>query len=279
MSFRKKIQLGATPFLKSQPLIEGIERLFNDIDFQALTPKEIVMKMRSQELDIALLPSSELFFKPNYSIFPDISITCEGEHSGCVLFSKVLPDQIRKICVDKGAFVEYHLTKLMVPRLLMIHPEYEESDEFFSSDYDFDQNYCDAFLIYGEDCYRMKYNFPLAWDLGAAWVKLKQMPFVMYVWAVRWGVELGDLEQKLISLKDNSLRNINSIAYREGKMKGIDLEFCKNYYDKQLRFNLTSVMISSLRQFNRMMFEEDICQKQYPIRFYNKTQTDYSGVL
>ncbi len=279
MVYKKKLQLGATPSLRTQPILNKIETLFDEIDFHPLDPKEIVNKMRSKELDIALLPSSELFMRPNYSIIPEISISCEGDHSGCVLYSKVLPDQINKIYIDKGAYVEYHLAQLIVPRLLMVRPSYHESEEYFSPDYDYARSPYDAFLIYGEDAYKIKHNFALSWDLGAAWVKMKGMPFVMYVWAVRWGVEIGNLENKLITLKENGMREIESIAVREAKIRGVDIELSKTYLNKSLRFGLSPMMISSLRHFNRMMFEEDICEKQLPVRFYNRTHTDYSGVI
>lgn len=279
MAVKKKIEVGVTPLLKTQPLIEGIETLFDLIEFNPMTPKEIVEKMRSRELDVALLPASEIFMKPNYTIIPDVSISCEGEHSGCVLFSKTLPDQIQRILVDKDAVVEYHLARLMVPRLLMVRPEYHESDMFFTADFDFNASHYDAFLAYGEDAYKLKNNFPLAWDLGAAWVKMTKMPFVMYVWAVRWGYEIGNLEKQLVAMKNTAIKNIASIAAREAKIRNVNPDFCKNYLSSSLRYDMGSVMISSLRLLNRMMFEDDICEKQLPIRFYNRTQTDYSGVM
>lgn len=279
MAHSQKIRMSAAPILRNLPLLYGLEDFIDEIDYDPLNPKEIVKKMRAKELDLALLPASELCLTPGYSIIPDISVSCLGEHSGCVLYSKVLPDQIDRVLVDKGAFFEYHLAQLMIPRLLMARPEFQESEEYLSADYDYKNSPHDAFLLYSEDSYSLKEFFPLSYDLGAAYVKLKQMPCVMYVWAVRYGVEIGEIEKKIIAMKQRGIRNINSIVENEAKSRKIKADFAKAYMNYNIEYNLTSLMMSSLRHFNRMMFEDDLCLKQQSFRFYNKTHSDYTGAI
>ena len=97
----------------------------------------------------------------------------------------------------------------------------------------------DAVLLIGDRAMRACLpGFAHAFDLGQEWHDWTGLPFVYAFWAVREGVDLGDVVGRCTEAKRRGLRRVGHIAQREAPLLGLDAGFCRRYLSNIIHFDL-----------------------------------------
>jgi chorismate dehydratase len=92
-------------------------------------------------------------------------------------------------------------------------------------------------LVIGDpalDLVRAPGEFQL-WDLGLAWYELTRLPFVYAVWALRRGMDTGQLRRKLREARDFGLDTLDSIIRSRTEY---DLDFRRDYLSWHIHYHL-----------------------------------------
>src|SRR6202035_5069369 len=97
----------------------------------------------------------------------------------------------------------------------------------------------DAVLLIGDRAMRACLpGFAHAFDLGQEWFDWTGLPFVYAVWAVREGVDTGQVALMLAEAKRRGLAQAGMIAHHEAPRLGLDAGFCRRYLSTILHFDL-----------------------------------------
>jgi len=246
------IRIGAVNYLNTKPLICDLELLAPEAELILDVPARLADRLACGELDVGLIPVVEYFRAGVYAVVPDIAIASRGPVLSVTLFSRKPWPEIRRVALDVGSRTSAALTQILLQCRHGLQPELlplpldrhaEEAD-------------ADAVLLIGDRAMRACLpGFEHAFDLGAEWHDWTGLPFVYAFWAVRPGVELGEVQAALVEAKRRGLRRVGRIAQEEAPRLGLDAGFCRRYLDTVLRFDLGPRELEGLQRYYQLACE------------------------
>ncbi|MFH0980420.1 MAG: menaquinone biosynthesis protein [Planctomycetota bacterium] len=241
-------RLGVVSFLNARPLIEGLDRQSPGVDMVFEVPAALPGLLDRDAVDAALVPVID-FVRPgrDWRILSDACIGCDGETLTVRVFSRVPPEDIRRLHVDGDSHTSVVLASLIWQQMygtrLLITPYLEDVPE--------DQ--CEAVLLIGDKVINhrlMELNIEI--DLGGAWKSLTGLPFVFAVWAAKRDRDVGDLAATLALARDRGLVNLERIAETAAPGMGWPVELAKRYLTRRLVFTLRPRLREGLDRFLEM---------------------------
>jgi chorismate dehydratase len=133
----------------------------------------------------------------------------------------------------------------------------------------------DAVLLIGDRAMRACLpGFVHAYDLGQEWHDWVGLPFVYAVWAVRPGVELGDVTSALHEAKRRGCRACGVIAQREAPLLGLDAGFCRRYLTNIIRFDLGARELAGLHRYYALACELELAPAGVEIAFLETVESE-----
>jgi len=177
----RKIRVGAVSYLNTKPFIYGLEHgpIKDEIELILDYPANLVKMLKSDQIDIGLVPVGALPTLGEYHIISDYCIGTEGEVASVAVFSEVPMEQIEQVYLDYQS-----RTSVLLCRLLF-EKHWKKNVRFIDAK---DEGYLDqikgttAGLIIGDRAL-MNYNrFKFVYDLGLGWKEMTGLPFVFAVW-------------------------------------------------------------------------------------------------
>ena len=261
-----RIRVGAVNYLNTKPLICDLEELAPDADLRLELPSCLADLLAEGDLDVALIPSIEYFRAGSYRIVPDIAIASRGPVLSVTLFSRVPWEQIRSVALDEGSRTSVALTQILLRKRFGLHPTIRS----LAIDRSAEESNTDAVLLIGDRAMRACLpGFPHAFDLGQEWFDWTSLPFVFAFWAVREGIDLGNVEGALYEAKQRGCRQSGLIAQREAPLLGLDAGFCRRYLANILSFDLGPREMAGLSRYYALASELDLAPAGVSIDLYN----------
>jgi chorismate dehydratase len=229
------VRIGAVNYLNTKPLICDLEALAPSAELILDVPSRLADRLSAGELDVALIPVIEYFRAGSYSVVPGIAIASRGPVLSVTLFSKVPWAEIQKVALDEGSRTSVALAQILLrqrhnvtPRIVPL-PMTQNAEDAEA----------DAVLLIGDRAMRACLpGFAHAYDLGQEWHDWTGLPFVYAFWAVRPGVELGEVAEALAESKRRGCSRCGAIAQREAPGLGLDAGFCRRYLSNIIHFDL-----------------------------------------
>ncbi len=260
-------RIGAVQYLNTRPLIYG---LGDSLDFDL--PSRLADRLAVDELDVALIPSIELFQRLDtprsnaslnennwssqsdgrYRVVSNACIACLGPVMSVRLFFRTRPEKTSCIAIDEGSRTSVALCRILLAKRFGISPELEmlpigESIESTSAD---------AVLLIGDRAIGpTSGGFQTVWDLGEEWHQWTGLPFVFAVWAARPSVDFERLGKRLDTARDAGLANLATIAAIEAAPHGLSVPQCLDYLSDNLHYNLGYDERQGLRLFHEYSME------------------------
>jgi chorismate dehydratase len=264
----QKIRVGAVNYLNTKPLIYNLEQLAPDAQLILEVPSRLADMLAEGEVDVALIPSIEYFRAGSYSIVPDIAITSRGPVLSVTLFSRAPWSEIRRLSLDEGSRTSAALTQILLRKRYGVTPALQP----LPLDETAEDTDTDAVLLIGDRAMRACLpGFPYAFDLGQEWFEWTGMPFVFAFWAVREGVDLGQVALALGQAKERGCARSGIIAHREAPLLGLDAGFCRRYLSNILGFDLGSREQTGLRHYYALACELGLAPPGVNLEFYNSS--------
>ncbi|MCC6510585.1 MAG: menaquinone biosynthesis protein [Pirellulaceae bacterium] len=233
MTFR----IGAVSYLNTKPLIHHLEQTLPGAELSLDLPSRLATQLHQGQLDVALIPSIELFRSPNpdLSIVSDACIACRGPVWSVQLLFRKPPQQVKSLALDEGSRTSAALAQILLKQRCGIRPELRPlpiGSPAESAD-------ADAILVIGDRALRgWGSEFIEVWDLGDQWCRATELPFVFAMWVARPHVDLSGLALGLEAARDAGVASAQEIAQQQAARYGLSIEKCLEYFQKFLYFKL-----------------------------------------
>ena len=245
----RRIRVGAVTYLNTKPLIYQWGQLAPAADLILDLPSKLADQLASGELDVALIPIVEVFRGQGYRILPDMAIASNGPVLSVTVFSKVPWQKIQTLALDEGSRTSAALVQVLLKnkygrtvqtRPFLMNQPAEECD-------------ADAVLLIGDRAMRAALpGYPFSYDLGQEWTEWTGLPFVYAVWAVRPGVDLGNVAEALLQSKKRGVENVAEIAWNEAQTLHLDPAFCRRYLTHIIKFDLGPQEWEGIHRFHTL---------------------------
>ena len=249
--FVRTPQIGAVQYLNTKPLVHGLSGFGFDVSYDL--PSRLADQLADGRLDVALIPSIELFRGNDYRVVSDACIGCCGPVMSVKLFFRTSPARVVRLAVDEGSRTSATLARILLAERFGVLPRVEVlpiGDRITDTD-------ADAVLLIGDraisqgDAFAGG-SFQLVWDLGDEWCRWKGLPFVFAVWAARGSVtseELKRISPLLAAARDSGKANLAAIASAEAASHGLTVPQCLSYLRDNLQYHLGPQERKSLSLF------------------------------
>lgn len=249
--FARTPQVGAVQYLNTKPLVHGLTGFGFDVSYDL--PSRLADQLADGRLDVALIPSIELFRGNDYRVISDACIGCCGPVMSVKLFFRTSPARVVRLAVDEGSRTSATLARILLAERFGVLPRVEVlpiGDRITDTD-------ADAVLLIGDRAISQGEafaggSFQLVWDLGDEWCRWKGLPFVFAVWAARGTVtseELKRISPLLAAARDSGKANLAAIASAEAASHGLTVPQCLSYLRDNLHYHLGPQERKSLSLF------------------------------
>jgi chorismate dehydratase len=246
----KRIRVGAVNYLNAKPLVESLSA-DSRVELSFDLPSRLADQMSRGEIDVGLIPVVELF-RGGYDFIPDIAIASRGPVLSVTLFSRVAWGLIESVSLDEGSRTSAALAQILLRNKYGRSPLLEQ----LPIDVSADDASTDAVLLIGDRAMKACLpGYPFAYDLGQEWTEWTGLPMVFAVWAVRGGIELGEVEKAFHTAKRLGLDRAGTIAAREATELGLDAGFCRRYLDTIITYDLGPREREGMERFRRFAEE------------------------
>lgn len=203
-------------------------------------PSKIASMLVNDEIDVGLVPVAVIpQFKEHY-IVTDYCIGCDGEVGSVCLFSDVEIEKIETVLLDYQSRTSVELLKILLREYWKINPEIKIT----SAEYQNEIKGTTAGLVIGDRAFKQRKISKHIYDLGLAWKKFTNLPFVFAAW-----ISNKKLDDSFIRSFNNAnrfgLENLNKVI----DANKYDLFNLKDYYTSYINYSLDQNKIKGLHLF------------------------------
>jgi chorismate dehydratase len=239
-------RIGAVQYLNTKPLVYGLAARGIDVSYDL--PSRLADQLSAGLLDVALIPSIELFRGSEYRVVSNACIGCRGPVMSVKLFFRTQPGRVVRLAVDEGSRTSATLARVLLAERYGVSPEIE----LLPIGSGLAETSADAVLLIGDRAIgSQRGSFQLIWDLGDEWCRWTGLPFVFAVWAARPGIDVPLIEPLLASARDAGRLNLASIAAAEASSHGLTVPQCLSYLRDNLHYELGPRERAALVRFYR----------------------------
>jgi len=239
-------RIGAVQYLNTKPLVYGLAARGITVAYDL--PSRLADRLSAGDLDVALIPSIELFRGDRYRVVSDACIGCRGPVMSVKLYFRTRPERVVRLAVDEGSRTSATLARVLLAERYGVVPEVE----VLPIGSGLADTPADAVLLIGDRAIGGQHgSFQLVWDLGDEWCRWTGLPFVFAVWAARRGVEAAGVEPWLTAARDAGRIHLASIAAAEAAAHGLTVPQCLGYLRDNLHYELGPRERLALARFYR----------------------------
>lgn len=265
-----KWKIGAVSYLNTLPLVHGIDADHARCSMIFDLPSRLADQLASRQLDVALIPSIEVFQNPDYTVVSDACIACCGPVWSVKLMSRVPLESIRVLALDEGSRTSVALVRMLLAKQYAIAPDLIP----LSIQSSWQDTTADAVLIIGDRAMNPQHTgaFQLEVDLGSWWHEQTGLPFVFAMWTARPGIsadELDRIDELLSASRDSGIRNSQGIAEANAKRYGLSTSQVVNYFQKYLHFSLGRQERKALRRFRKLAVDMNLAPEKLQLQFHD----------
>jgi len=172
-------------YLNAAPLNFGFKRGLGGELFEMKfhVPSVCADRLRSGEVDAALVSSIEYLRIPDLKIVPGLCIASPKRVRSVLLMSKVPTEQIRTVALDTSSRSSVALVQILLRERYGLAPQVKDMAPNLPAMLE----HCDAAVMIGDGAMRASKEGLLVMDLAEEWHAWTGLPFVFALWTVRNG--------------------------------------------------------------------------------------------
>ena len=243
---KEMINVVAVSYLNTLPFIYGIlndKDLMSQINLRLEYPSKCADLVKSGEVDLGLIPITELIDMPYSEIIGEYCIGAEGKVKTVMLYSNCPLNEISSIALDYQSRTSVMLVKILAKNFWKIDVEFFDADE----DYIDGISKNNAGLVIGDRTFNLKDSFLYQYDLAEEWFKYTNLPFVFACWVANKPLTDGFKQQFSHALKVGLDHRALIVAeYIKNKGTNIDL---KRYFNEYISWDFDSQKEAALKKF------------------------------
>ena len=247
-------RIGCVSFLNAKPLIDGLPP--EDASVTLDVPSRLLEGLESGGVDVALCPVIDYYrSQVDLAIVPAGGISCEGPTLTVRLYSRVAPEQIDQVHVDRDSHTSVVLLQVLLARRWGRRPRIVTFDAGPDTRPQAAGSECQAMLLIGDKV--VTSPPPPAWrshqvDLGEMWRDMTGLPFVFAAWMCRRGAVLGRLPQALQTVRQRNTQQIGELSSRQAPLHGWPTDLAERYLGQLLQYELTDRHLEAIECFAQM---------------------------
>ena len=269
----RPLRVGGIDYLNSRPLIETFDLVAGDeVELFNLPPSELARRLRSRELDVALVPVVEYLTAPEeveYSIVPGLGISSYGSVESIRLFHRRSLGSIERVALDRSSMTSVLLTRLLFAE----RPDARWSQTGTSDSIAYEtvdpeagrallatpprDDTPDAVLLIGDAALEAGPETTDVWrvvDLGLEWTRWQGLPFVYAFWVFN-GEPIVGVTECLHTVYRTGLASIDRIVASGPLQAGMSAPAARRYLAQVLRFRLGEAEVRGIEEFSRRLVQ------------------------
>jgi chorismate dehydratase len=258
----RPLRVGVVSYLNTRPLVEALHRHLPDALVVVDLPSRLADQLAAGRLDVATIPSLEYARQPGYSILSDACVACDGPVRSVQLLSRKPIEQIAVLALDDASRTSAALVRILLRELYALQPQ---TTPLLIGAAPTDVS-ADAVLVIGDrGMLSPPPEFSYVWDLGDAWRRWTELPFVFSMWVARPGMASRELAERLAAARDEGLKTLDTIARGAAQQLGLPASDCLSYLRDNLRFRLGPKEQQALLLFYRLAARHGLVEKVPPL--------------
>lgn len=188
VDLERKIKLVAVNYLNTKPFLAGLRAssLVKKLDIIEANPSECAELMNSGKADISLIPVASIPNIPSLKIISNYCIGANGAVGSVCLYSACPIAEIETVLLDYQSRTSVALCQLLLKDYWKKEVEFKAT----SAGYIDEIKGKVAGLVIGDRTFGLNNKMPYCYDLSAAWMDHKGLPFVFANWVC--GVALSN---------------------------------------------------------------------------------------
>jgi chorismate dehydratase len=239
----RKIRIGAVSYLNTKPLLYGLENgpIKDDIELILDYPANLVKALKSDQIDIGLIPVAALLGFDSYQIVSDYCIGTEGEVASVAVFSEVPMDEIETVILDYQSRTSVMLCKILFEN------HWKKDIRFVNAT---DESYIQqikgsvAGLVIGDRALKIRNKFNYIYDLGLGWKEMTELPFVFAAWVAKKNLD----PDFLTAFNDSNKAGIEAIEHVCGLWNFPEYSLA-TYFNINISYHLDESKRQGMHQF------------------------------
>lgn len=268
-----KIRITASTYLNSAPLVyafnQGTQQ--KECDFFADTaPARCANMLRTNLVDVALIPSIEYQRIDNVSIVPNISIAAKEQVVSVILVAQQPIERLKRIALDTSSRTSVALVRILLEHYYRLQPDYQDHAPNIKEML----NHCEGAVIIGDPAMLIEHNNYYVYDLAAEWRKFTGRPFVFALWAANSRLApplLAQIVTRCKQAKAEGINLVNEIIHIYSKTLGLSENYLLNYLTKSITYNLDEDDQQGLALFYQLAYQYQLIEQLKPLVFLSDT--------
>lgn len=226
------IEISAVSYTNTIPFIYGLQHhdVIKEINLSLDIPSVCAEKLRTNKVDIGLIPVAAILDLEDAHIISDYCIGANGAVDSVFIFSNCPIEEIKYLSLDPESRSSNQLALILLKNYWKINPELV----YDSNTYGLNASSKSAFVQIGDRTFGQKNKHPYAYDLAAEWKNFTGLEFVFAAWVSNKILSEDFIAQFNEALKYGLAHRVK-IASKIGKIQGFDIsDYLINKIDYQL---------------------------------------------
>ncbi len=252
----KKIKISAVSYLNTYPFIYGIfsdKNLRKNIEITTDYPSVCADKLKTNKVDLGLIPVAELEKIPNYSIVSDFCISAVKKVRSVMLYSEVELKNIKTILLDYQSRTSIKLVQILASEFWHISPYWKPAKKGFCNKISGNT----AAVLIGDKALNKLNNFNFQYDLAEEWFKFAKLPFVFATWTANKKLSDKFLKNFNKSLKFGVNNIENTLKFFKKNVKEINYN-ARKYLLEDIDFILDRNKITAINLFQKYIIKHNL---------------------
>lgn len=240
-------------------------------------PRQLNELLLADRIDMGFVSAFAYALHPErYRIFSGLSISATGPVGSVFLFSRLPPAQLdgRRIILTKQSDTSIRLVQIILEEWYRIRPRYEQGLVYGP---DSQAGDAAAVLAIGDDALRISREggYPVAMDLGEAWMRHTGLPFVFSVWVVREDFvraqpeEARRIRECLLACRREGRARLPEICRKAAARIPMDCGACAGYL-RAIEHDLSPVKIQALEKyFSFLVSRGEVPESAVPVKIFS----------
>jgi len=249
----KTVRIAAVSYLNTFPFVFGIKTSgeLDDIDLQLHVPSLCAEKLKSGEVDLALVPAGALPEIDGYRIVTDFCIGAESDVKSVLLLSHKPLEEISSVHLDFDSRTSVALARILARDHWKITPEWVPLPPGKANA----PSEIESLVAIGDKTFRLAPQFPYVYDLAGEWIRFTGLPFVFAVWATRTDLPEGFLA-KFNKALEYGITHKNEIPdfFKNQIPKGVN---AVDYLRNNISYPLTEEKRAGLTRFLELITKDE----------------------
>ncbi|MCX6266994.1 MAG: menaquinone biosynthesis protein [Bacteroidetes bacterium] len=241
----KLLKISAVSYLNTFPFVFGLleSGFMQNFKLELDVPSVCAQKLKSDAVDIALVPVAALNEIGTVHFISDFCIGAVGEVKTVLLLSKVPLEQISHIHLDFDSRTSVELVKVLAKHHWGINPQWENLGPQQSTSF----AGLESLVAIGDKTFEIRSGFPYVYDLAEAWIDFTGLPFVFAVWVSRKILPGDVLSQFSQALGYGITHKGDCIEYFRDKLPRCN--DCLSYLEQNISYEFDKNKKEGLRMF------------------------------